>query len=471
MKRTNLLRLPIDVLTSTYIAIALVAGVLFVFMVPPFFGLDEAAHFNRVYQIGHAQLFADHSGNEPGGYVPKSLRGIEDRAASIRKLKGSSERSQLWERARQTPLAGPRGFAPFPGSAVYTPIAYLSALPGYAVARVLHFSVGGTLIAARLTSLVAFVAIAAYAIWLLRSSKLKWLVAAASLLPVVVFQSAVITADSMVIALSLLTFSIFAKALTGREICRVEVILLATAGILLPLAKLNYLFVSMLVLVIPGRAFKIGVPAKYVTWLKFGVVGIAFLACLAWLAVLEVHGGVTVNGGSNPQGQLRSLILHPWNFIGVLYQTLFHNGAFYTVDYINTMIGRLGYNFVNVPVISIVSAWTVLTLAALYAGKELRSHKMANLIGGGLGLLAILSIFATLYLSNTPVNHSEVVGMQGRYILPVLPLLLSAISLYVPITVTAEGRPFAKIVVGISCLNLVLALWYYYTLTYVGIRG
>ena len=45
----------------------------------------------------------------------------------------------------------------------------------------------------------------------------------------------------------------------------------------------------------------------------------------------------------------------------------------------------------------------------------------------GVGLLGVLAIPALLYVSATPLGAGRVIGIQGRYFLPFLPLALVAL--------------------------------------------
>ena len=56
-----------------FAVLALIFGVIFIKIVPPFWGIDETSHFARVYQLAHGDITTDKTQAHYGGTVPSNL--------------------------------------------------------------------------------------------------------------------------------------------------------------------------------------------------------------------------------------------------------------------------------------------------------------------------------------------------------------------------------------------------------------
>lgn len=455
--------------TLLYIFIASLSGGILTIIVPPFYGLDEAAHINRTQQISRGEIFAIKRGNSTGGFVRESLAEVESRATIQRKQKGSEANRGLVDYAYGTPFEGPDVWVGFPGSATYSPVAYLSALPGFCAARILDLSVGHTLLLTRISSLIFFVAIVAYSIWVLKRFRLRWLIVTIALWPGVVFQSAVVGADSLSIALSLLIFAIFAKAILARSLTGLELGAASIAAILLPLVKFNYIFVSAVLLFVPKVALKEVLVDKPVTAFKIGIISASSLLLGAWLFVMKDYGSA-INHEANFVGQAKLVLSHPWVVFTTTARTLAANGTNITSDYLNSMVGRLGYNMINIPIFTVFTSWLIALGAGLYSRVEMLKGKTEFIQASSLSILGVISVFMTLYLIFTPVGAEMIGGIQGRYFLPFVPFLIVLTSVLIPVEVKAKRGNFSIIAFGILTTNLIITCGYYYYLTFIGLK-
>ena len=56
-----------------YLYIALIFGILFVFIVPPFQSPDEDSHFKKAYQVSKGKLYPEVKKNVIGNYFPTEM--------------------------------------------------------------------------------------------------------------------------------------------------------------------------------------------------------------------------------------------------------------------------------------------------------------------------------------------------------------------------------------------------------------
>jgi len=180
--------------------------------------------------------------------------------------------------------------------------------------------------------------------------------------------------------------------------------------------------------------------------------------------------GIVVNidlGDKQMLNQAIYLLTNPIGALYVLANTFLVNGYNYGLDYMNNMIGRMGFNYINAPVFTIVSSWFLIVTAGIYARSELVKSKGRYLGAAALGVVAAVGIMMTLYLTYTAVGADKIAGMHGRYFLPLLPFIISGLALLLPMDIIIEKAKFAKFVFIVLGINLLIACYYYYTLTYV----
>jgi uncharacterized membrane protein len=120
-----------------------------------------------------------------------------------------------------------------------------------------------------------------------------------------------------------------------------------------------------------------------------------------------------------PDAQLSLVLGDPLHFVAVVFRTLLFWGEFYTTSF----IGILGWLDTRLPVWLTQSYWLLLVGAALVDTRKgvsitWRAKAVQVLIISLVGSLFLVSF----YLVWTPVGGDVVLGIQGRYLIPISPL-------------------------------------------------
>lgn len=464
----------VEFFSTTHRVFALVfilLGIFSAIIIPPFFGLDEAAHLHRIHQLSDGVILSEKFNSTAGGYSPRTYVEMEKLSHELRRSPKPDNKTALSD-LYQVPVSEEKVIASFPGSATYSPLAYVSALPGYLISKIAGLNFGTMLIATRLTSLLFFIALVTYAVYALKEYRLKWAVVAFALMPKVVFQATVLGADSVALALAIIIFALSAKTLLERKITRSQIIILLSSMIIMPLVKFNYVFISFIPLMISVEYT--GFSPKWKQ--RYNILRLAVALSLiavtgVWLIVASSYGG-TINQSVNPgevsaKNQVLHLIKSPISVIRVLAETLVENGARYTSDFMYNMVGRLGYNFAPTPFIVSALSWFLLIFTFIYAKKEVIKFKAFYIKSIIISTITALGIFFVLYVTFTKVGANRVEGLQGRYFLPPVLFALPLVS-FVPIAITVTKRHWPRIVLGISIANILFAYLYYLIYTYRG---
>ena len=126
------------------------------------------------------------------------------------------------------------------------------------------------------------------------------------------------------------------------------------------------------------------------------------------------------------------------------------------------MVRAQGQRAYPMPMFFPLISFSALMIAAISARTELIKQKTAFLAMSGVALLGIVGVFTTLYLTYTPVGQWYIDGVQGRYLLPLLPFALLGIAILLPIKPVLNKR-FESLLYPIATALPLLAgvLWYW----------
>jgi uncharacterized membrane protein len=423
---------------------AVLFGLIFCALIPPLGGGNETFNFSRVVSVAYGHMLVGDI-SVPSGLV----RLIQQAGAHFTE----SATLPLGYKARFVgELAVLKLDAGMPGVLAANPIAVLNPLaymPQAAVVRAAAlFGVAPLPLfyAARLTGLACAVLLTYWAIR--QAPSHKYLLCAIALLPPLTFSRSTVDADQVTTALAFLFVGSVWRAIVREDAARPrELGWLAAMAFVIAQCKGAYVVLPLLVLAIPAHRFAGG--RARLTWLAVLIVpgaiaDAAYMLALkySYFAGLSYH---TWAGQPDPSRQL-ALILHdPFLYARVLARTVFATGLIPLS--VLQMLGTFG------PPLTLPGA-VIVTLAALMGvivvtdgtGAAVTYPKAAAWLAV-LIAAAVLGIALTLlYIQWTGYAAPSVQGFQGRYLYPVLPVLMVFL------------RATRRDVLGIGAAGWVLAL-------------
>lgn len=310
--------------------------------------------------------------------------------------------------------------------------------------------------ATRLAGLISYLLLAWLAVRLIPAG--KWTLAILAVAPMAVFQAATINADTISNGIGLLFISVCLGLRFREQIRWREWGILIGCIFLLLLAKVNLIFLLFL-------PFLILSPARF----KMSG-GYALLAAAALILVLVEVGGWNVLAfshaqsvfpGADPIGQIKFIAGHPWEFLKTVLQDLWSSKQAYARQW----FGVYGYGYWSVPFITYL--FYSLALVSILFIKTDRGSFSRNL-RLYLGLVFLLGYLATvgaLYLSESPVGSTSILGVQGRYLIPVMPLLFLALSGLPGIRNQRLLRWLAAAGAALALICFGIGLWLSYDIT------
>ena len=397
---------------TSVVAVALLAGLLYAAVTPPDRVPDEMGHFLRAVAMAEGNFFPPIGYVSPGhgfaGGIWMFRHRMEklDTAAKFTLEDVRAAYALPLDREKRAGIEFPAWYSPVP-YAVPAAIAFVGMQTGWKPFWIFYIG--------RIANLLACLAIAFVAMRMIRNRAA--VAAAVLLLPMTLYELASWSADAMTISVALLLTCLLVRNMEADGVVTTrEVAWIAAVAFVMGLCKPAYFLLVVPVLAIPTVRFGEKRRRAFAT--------IAIVAAMMLGTLLAV--AAARKGQYNPRAQLpvdpgqqlRCVIDDPVRFAGVFLRDMRDNGRFYLEE----TAGRLGLMNVKLPDALIVAEWIVLLWAALMCGVRWTKAARASAIVACIAMIGGISL--AQYLVWSIICGDAIEGIQGRYFLPLLPLLL-----------------------------------------------
>ena len=308
---------------------------------------------------------------------------------------------------------------------------YAPAVLGMSLARILHLGTVPMLLFARYLNLIAFALLTWFGMKRLPFGKLTLFLIA--VLPINLQQCTSFSHDAMVHGILFLFCCLCLKAIYGKkELTGWQMLLLELLGVMAVYCKSgSYLPLMLLILLIPAASY--GSPKKKwaATASVFGMLLLVFAAknmsMVTGIAATTDATSVvsTGDGTAYATGYTLSYFLHdPLQLIYMIVNTILDKGGFY----VESLIGyKLGWVEIETSTMIVVLFLFLLFLSNCQTREEsifVTAGQRTVMIFSCLGCTGLIVL--GMLLSWTPMGYVSVEGVQGRYFLPFLLILLTA---------------------------------------------
>lgn len=308
---------------------------------------------------------------------------------------------------------------------------YAPAVLGMSLARILHLGTVPMLLFARYLNLIVFALLTWFGMKRLPFGKLTLFLIA--VLPINLQQCTSFSHDAMVHGILFLFCCLCLKAIYGKkELTGWQMLLLELLGVMAVYCKSgSYLPLMLLILLIPAASY--GSPKKKwaATASVFGMLLLVFAAknmsMVTGIAATTDATSVvsTGDGTAYATGYTLSYFLHdPLQLIYMIVNTILDKGGFY----VESLIGyKLGWVEIETSTMIVVLFLFLLFLSNCQTREEsifVTAGQRTVMIFSCLGCTGLIVL--GMLLSWTPMGYVSVEGVQGRYFLPFLLILLTA---------------------------------------------
>lgn len=425
-------------LEYTYIAIALFFGFIFICLIPPGWNPDETQHYKRAQQIAHGgmmpQEFAGQNNQMyTGGTLPSDVVWFIESYKIGDALHDPSVRLNfpMWGNegvVRKGSLNSDPVTVLFPGSARYSPLVYAPQSASLWLTNTLGLPLLIGFFLAKFAGLLFQVAASAYSIRI--APKGKWIFFILGLLPITIIQSSAISADIVTTSISFLFIATTLKiALSKKAITNKNILLLSGFVAALGLVKPAYLPLAAILLLIPiyHRSFR-----KWKNLLKpVALLIAATLPGIIWLlatSFIQDH----YSHGVDPNAQKQFITENPLSFLGALLNTYLTDAQ---PKLYRTLLGNFIWDTAPMPFLfMIITAITIAASTLLTSVREVKQRLSASTKTTMLvtSALLIVAISIGLYIYYTPPGDTSILGLQSRYFIPFMPLILMPFMIAIP---------------------------------------
>jgi uncharacterized membrane protein len=415
--------------------IALLAGLAYAIVTPPDRVPDELSHFFRAVAMAEGDFFPPIGYVSPGHHFPGGIwmfrhhLGKDDTSAKYTLAEIRAAYNEPLNRAQTAGIEFPAWYSPAPYFA-QAAVAFVGIQAGWRPFWIFYLG--------RIANLIVCLAIILLA--LLAIPHRAAIAASVLLLPMTLYELAAWSADGMTISIAILMTCLIVRNLEAEgTVATRELIAMAAVAFMLGLCKPAYFLLVLPLLAISTTRF--GTARRRIIATLAITLAITFGTFLAAASARAGQYNPRAHLPVDPAQQLRCVLDHPLHFAAIALDDMRHNGRFY----LDETIGRLGIMNVKLPTPLIVAEWLLLIWAGLSCG--VRWKLPARLAAIAACVATIAGISLAQYLVWSIICGDTIEGVQGRYFLPVLPLLLFSLA--------AKPRERAVSLVPIAVMGVV----------------
>jgi len=403
-----------------WLVYALIFGTFLALFLPPFQVMDEQQHFQKAYGVSEGYLACIRNPDKkPGIHAPTNILNapqiLDVTELPYNSTMQVSERN-MEERAK-IKVGGGSAFIQHPFCETPSWSTFPQAI-GVGIARIFDLPMLTMVHLGRLTNLLVATLLIFFAIRITPIGKRFFFFTAA--LPMFMQQISSLSLDAFHYS-SLFLFTAWTLKLSrSEEPFGVKQLSLYTLFSILALhAKTGFIFMILLVFLLPWKKF----PSKKI----YAAFTVGFAALQFFLFIL-IRSALSVSdlankGAINREEQVAYAISHPFDFLAAVGRSI----NMYFDFYFKNMLGILGWTDASLITLHyVLLMFGILLLVAMKTGEKVSIKERGILFATWAAV--ILSIFGALYAISTPVGDNYVHLVQGKYFLPVFPLLLLAIA-------------------------------------------
>ena len=399
--------------------ILLILGMVFCFATPPNQVPDEQSHYlrgvamargqwgfdeNYIYPDDVNSLIAHFPVSYNNGYPAKEGNTVYNRFMDYRRAVAAGEKNEN------------------SGIIIFQFIPYIPVSAGIFTAGLLGFGALGAYYGGRLANVLFFCTCAYFA--LKNSGRWRRVVFSLMALPLSCFIWASCNTDSFLFALMFLMIS----CVMGEDIKRGNAMVFSVCFALLCTCKFSYIVFAPLMLCFDKERWQVKIKGKNVSRLSYAAFTLVLFALVyfgmgLYVSAFSNYGVIErTMANTSPARQLSYVLSYPARYRVVVWDTLKNNSFFLFSG------GLLGWLDVNLPVISYLTPGLLVWAAADTAGFVKKGDYKKIAVMFICSILTYAVVITGMYLSWTPVELPQVIGLQMRYMLPAFPGLCMALA-------------------------------------------
>lgn len=428
---------------NIFLMVAPLTCIFFLVTMPTFKNHDEYYHWLKAYEVSQGTLMTPQEDGVQGSMMPEGVSKVFPTDWTTLDYQTMKELLGVKLNEDNKGILNPET------AAVYSFVQYIPQATGIALARLVTDNVYLITYGGRIVNMIFALLVLYFAIKLMPFGKKLLLIPA--MIPIAIEGFTSLSPDAMTISVAFFYIAYILHLAFGdkEQLGIKEKAILLISSIVIALCKIVYIPLVGLILIIPKEKFKNQGNKNKI--LNFCVIaGIAVIINLIWLAISSRYLSTFREGDSKIQVLLA--LQNPILYIQNVLYTFNLNGS----NYLLSLFGAdLGWGEL-IKLYSIVPyAFLGIYLFTAITDNELKDKfKRYQIVWISLVVLAIVGlIFTSLYVQWTTVGQTSIAGIQGRYFLPILPLVMLLLGSVVKVKSLYNEEKVTKFV-GISILVL-----------------
>lgn len=411
-------------LEKSFLFIGILFGILFLLIMPPFQIPDEQAHFCRAYEVSDGHMVSLTNGTALGDYLPMSIINTFGNFANkynATDIKSFSQNINYINKNLKMSLnRKDTKIYNFTNTALYSPIPYIPQSLGMLTGKAFNTSPLLMMYLGRLVNLLTWIILMFFTLKILPFGKKLFFLL--MLTPMSMHQAASLSADALTNGLSFLFIALCLNLSKNVDIKirKKDIILLIGLSVLIALCKISYLPLILLYFIIPNKKFK----NKKVYYILFCIICFVCVSSnILWTKNITSDLKVILNPIASQKEQIHFVITHPFKYAIILLKTISTNGKLYITCCIGASLGWLN---INIPDSIIFSYCFILLFIILIDNDDLEqciNYKVKAIFSATI-LGTFVMIASSLYATWTAYMAPIVEGVQGRYFIPITPLVV-----------------------------------------------
>ncbi len=298
---------------------------------------------------------------------------------------------------------------------------YMFGAIGFFIARILHLNILLGCYLACLMNFIVLLVTVYYAIKIIPFG--KWAITSIVFMPMFLHQATSTSADSIINCLSLL-FICFVVSLVFKEgeMTQKEKGSFFLLSVLLALSKYVYLPIIFIGILLMFSKNIDGKKRMIMLSITFSISIFLVITYFIFSNTYESpHKKYEEDNHVNISSQTKEIISHPINFVKTLGNTLYLKGE----EWIGMMVGtHLGWLEIHVPSLTIITYVIVILISCFIEKNEVAFNVAQKVFSMLICIGTIILVITGLYLHWTGVGANVVEGVQGRYFIPAVFLLV-----------------------------------------------
>ena len=403
-------------IASAFAVMTFFIGCIYIFVLPPFTVPDESAHIVTVYSKS-SKLLGKEVTDEGGKVIADSNMGLyfireeyPTKESYIRFVKGALGKNSDVITTKES-LANPLNVKA---------VGYIPQIVGVSIARILKGSGEQILLIGRLFALLWYCFIMYFAIRIFPLNKM--ILFAVGLLPMTMQQVCSFSYDSVLLGLCFFLISYILWLIYAKEVVELKDVLILVC-VVSGIVMIKYIYIPIigLLLFIPKHKINFRVDRKKIAVSMFGMLSMFEIGSKMTLITEAAAKNMQIRSDGLYKYSIGYVISNLGDTLIVVTRTVFEKISFF----VESMIANpLGWVEIQLPNIIVLGFAIVLIFSAIPNHRSPKITKRMMVTAGFIVVIVSGLVLAAMLISYTYVGADTILGVQGRYFLPVLPLVL-----------------------------------------------